>query len=158
MENQELEIRRRITDFIGEGINEGEGIAFVNAMYGFYVNHFHKVCVFMELPQNLSDELYNASKEVKEEFLELVEELNPDVYDDLGLRICSECGKFMCEGYYLAGEYACSEECAVKNYMHTSYSHSEDGIVDEETAKKLFQNDLDIDEEQCLGEVYYTEW
>ena len=33
-----------------------------------------------------------------------------------------------------------------------------DEIVDEETAKKLFEKDLEYDEEHCVGDVYYTEW
>lgn len=158
MGNQELEIRRRIIDFIGNEINEGEGIAFANAMYGFYVSKFNKVCDLMEVNRKLADELYTASKEIKEEFLELVEELSPICYDDLGLRVCSECGKFMIEGYYLAGEYACSDECAIKNYMHTSSRRSKNEMVNEETAKKLFEEDLEYDEKYCVGDVYYTEW
>ena len=158
MENQEKEIRRRLTDFISEGINKGEGIAFVNAMYGFYVNRFNKICSFQDLPKNLSDELYDADKQLKEEFIDLVQELDADLYDEFGLRVCSECGKFMTEGYYLSGDYACSYGCAVKNYMHTSYNHSDDGVVSEETAKELLEEDLEIDDKECLGEVYYTEW
>ena len=154
MEKQEIEIRRRLADFISNAIDGGFGIVFGNAMYGFYVSKFNKVCDLMEVNQKLADELCGASKAVKEEFLELVDERHLD----LGIRVCSECGKFIIEGYYLAGEYACSEECAIKNYMHTSYSHSENGIVDEETAKELFEKDLEYDEENCVGEVYYTEW
>lgn len=155
---KETEIRRRIIDFVKEGINEGEGIAFVNAMYGFYVNRFNKVCDFSEVAEKLADELMSAGKETKQDFLELVEELNVDAYDSMGLCVCDECGCFMYEGYYLAGEYACSEECAIKNYMHTSYVHSEDGVVDSKTAKELFENVLEYDEENCVGEVYWTEW
>ena len=160
MENQEQEIRRRLVDFISEGINKGEGIAFVNAMYGFYVNCFHKICDLMDLPANLSNELYDAPRHIKEEFMDLVQELDEDLYYDFGLRVCTECGKFMCEGYYLAGDYACSYDCAVMNYMHTSYNHSEDGsgLVDEETAKILLRRDLDEDDKECLGYVYYTKW
>ena len=157
MEKQEIEIHRRLANFIGDAINE-DGIVFVNAIYGFYVSKFNKVCDLMEVNQKLADELCDASKAVKEEFLELIEELNPMCYDNLRIRICSECGKFMIEGYYLAGEYACSEECAIKNYMHTSSRHSENEIVDEETAKKLFEKDLEYDEEHCVCDVYYTEW
>ena len=146
----EKEIKRRIVDFIGDAINYEEGQSFLYAMYGFYVSKFNKVCYLLKLPSKLADELIEADKDVKKEFLELVEEMNPTTYDDMGIRVCDTCGKFMTEGYYLAGEYACSEECAVKNYM-------EDGL-DESTAKDMFQHDLDEDEETCAGEVYWTEW
>lgn len=59
------------------------------------------------------------------------------------LRVCSHCGMPMKEGYYLAGEYACSNECAIALY---------DGD------EKQFNEDLQYDEEYNTGEVYYTEW
>lgn len=32
------------------------------------------------------------------------------------IRRCDHCGKPMKEGYYLAGEYACSDECCLALY------------------------------------------
>ena len=57
-------------------------------------------------------------------------------------RTCDHCGAHMTEGYYLAGEYACSEACAIELY---------DG---DEAA---FREDLSHAEEDN-GEVYFTEW
>lgn len=59
------------------------------------------------------------------------------------IRRCSHCGSPMSEGYYLAGEYACSFDCAVSLY-------------DNDKAQLLA--DLRYDEENCIGEIYYTEW
>lgn len=49
----------------------------------------------------------------------------------------------MKEGYYIDGEYACTEECAIALY---------DGD------KSAFEYDLEQDEEHNYGIVYYTEW
>lgn len=97
--------------------------------------------------------LTKQPKETKNEFLDIFAD-----DDECGLRVCDTCGKFMTEGYYLAGEYACDRECAVKNYMSSSYNHSENGVVSREQAESYLDLDLKLDEEQCLGNVYYTEW
>lgn len=59
------------------------------------------------------------------------------------IRKCDHCGKPMKEGYYLGGEYACSEECAIALYNGD---------------KAQFEDDLEQDELHNYGEVYYTEW
>lgn len=57
-------------------------------------------------------------------------------------RTCDHCGAHMTEGYYLAGEYACSEACAIELY---------DGDED------AFREDIShAVEDNC--ETYYTEW
>lgn len=57
-------------------------------------------------------------------------------------RICSHCGKVMLEGYYLAGEYACSDECAIALYNGD---------------KQAFEADIaNADDDDA--EVYWTEW
>lgn len=96
---------------------------------------------------NIALWLEGAPVEVKNKFIDLASGL----YGDCGLRVCSTCGKFMTEGYYLAGDYACSEECAIRNYMS-------DGKTTELEACELFEQELLIDEETCAGEVYWTEW
>lgn len=62
---------------------------------------------------------------------------------DVEIRKCSTCGKPMKEGYYIDGEYACCEECAIALY---------DGD------KAQFEDDLEQDEIHNYGVVYYTEW
>jgi hypothetical protein len=57
-------------------------------------------------------------------------------------RICTNCGKKMTEGYYLAGEYACSDECCLALYGGD---------------KAAMEEDLShADEDWC--ETYYTKW
>lgn len=87
--------------------------------------------------------LIEDTADVKQDFIDTIME-----YDgDCPIRVCSECGSFMIEGYYLDGEYACSEECAIKNYM-------ESFTCSEEEAKKIMDSDLEVAED----DVYYTAW
>lgn len=58
------------------------------------------------------------------------------------IRRCDHCGKPMKEGYYLAGEFACSDECCLALY---------DG--DEAQMKEDLSHAEEID---C--ETYWTEW
>ena len=62
--------------------------------------------------------------------------------DDENVRRCDHCGKPMREGYYLGGEYACSDECALALY------HGD---------KAQMEEDLSHAEEED-GECYWTEW
>lgn len=62
--------------------------------------------------------------------------------DDENVRRCDHCGKPMKEGYYLGGEYACSDECALALYNGDKAQMDEDLSHAEE-------ND---------GECYWTEW
>lgn len=59
-----------------------------------------------------------------------------------GVRRCSHCGRPMKEGYYLAGEYACSDGCCLALY------NGDTSLMKENLGK------ADTDE----GECYYTEW
>ena len=84
--------------------------------------------------------------EINVDWLLLVLRLYAEMCAEQGLedtvRRCDSCGSPMKEGYYLAGEYACSQGCAIALY---------DGDWQQ------FQTDLskaDTDE----GECYYTEW
>lgn len=65
---------------------------------------------------------------------------------DWGYRLCSECGKLMKAGYYLGGDYACSDECRNKYFM-------EDLHCNEEEAER---NYIQLYEE--TEEYFYTEW
>lgn len=58
------------------------------------------------------------------------------------VRRCDSCGRPMKEGYYLAGEYACSDECALNLY------HGDKATMEEDLSH--------ADEDD--GECYYTEW
>lgn len=62
--------------------------------------------------------------------------------DDENVRRCDHCGKPMKEGYYLGGQYACSDECALALY------HGDQAQMEE---------DLSHAEEED-GECYWTEW
>lgn len=89
--------------------------------------------------------LEGAPKEVKTLFLQTF----GSPWDDTGMRVCSSCGAFITEGYVLPeDDYACSERCAVKNYIRDI-----PGIGPEEAEKK-FRQDLDDNPDEC----YWTEW
>lgn len=61
-------------------------------------------------------------------------------------RVCDTCGKWHTEGYYVDGEYACSEECAIALY---------DGDADAFNADlALLDNPATAD----YAETYWTEW
>lgn len=62
--------------------------------------------------------------------------------DNDNIRRCDHCGKPMSKGYYLGGEYACSDECCLALY---------DGD------KAQMEEDLSHAEEDD-AECYYTEW
>lgn len=62
--------------------------------------------------------------------------------DDENVRRCDHCGKPMKEGYYLGGEYACCDECALALYNGD---------------KEQMEEDLSHAEEED-GECYWTEW
>lgn len=71
-----------------------------------------------------------------------------NLHDDLlcpserEIRRCDNCGKPMKEGYYLGGEYACSDECALVLY------HGD---------KAQMEEDLSHAEEDD-AECYWTQW
>lgn len=58
------------------------------------------------------------------------------------IRRCEHCGKPMKEGYYLGGEFACSDECCLALYNGD---------------KKQMEEDLSHADE-ADGECYWTEW
>lgn len=68
--------------------------------------------------------------------------LKTDDFSEDNIRTCDVCGLPMSEGYYLAGEYACDEECCLKVY---------DGD------KTQMEEDLSHAEEDFC-ETYWTEW
>lgn len=62
--------------------------------------------------------------------------------DEDNIRFCSHCGLPMFQGYYLGGEYACSDACALALYKGDEAQMKEDlSHADEED-----------------GECYWTEW
>ena len=62
--------------------------------------------------------------------------------DDENVRRCDHCGKPMQEGYYLGGEFACSDECALALY------HGGKAQMDEDLSHA----------DEADGECYWTEW
>lgn len=62
--------------------------------------------------------------------------------DDENVRRCDHCGKPMKEGYYLGGEFACSDECALALY------HGDKAQMDEDLSHA----------DEVDGECYWTEW
>lgn len=122
------------------------------ALYGFYLKKFFmNVGSDNELVVGLAKRLVDSDKETKRLFVETFFEDD----SEFPLRICDTCGNWMIEGYYLAGEYACCDECAIQNYMDTSIYHPSPS---REEAERLFMQDLELDEKNCLGEVYWTDW
>ena len=63
-------------------------------------------------------------------------------YWNHGANLKDSCGCPMKEGYYLAGEYACSDECALNLY------HGDKATMEEDLSH--------ADEDD--GECYHTEW
>ena len=61
------------------------------------------------------------------------------IYEEDGPIYCSECGKFMLDGFFVDNwkevKYYCSEECLFKNYTKKEY-------------KKMYKE----------GDAYYTDW
>lgn len=82
--------------------------------------------------------------EVLNQWAEKYDKVVDAVYnqDKENIRCCEQCGFPMIEGFYLAGEFACCEECCLKAY---------DGD------KKQMEEDLSHAEE-IDGECYWTEW
>ena len=62
--------------------------------------------------------------------------------DGDSIRVCSHCGKPMMSGFYVRGDYACSDECCLALY---------------EGDEKRMNEDLSHTDESC-AECYYTEW
>lgn len=62
--------------------------------------------------------------------------------DEIEIRRCDHCGRPMMKGYYLAGEFACSEECCLALY------HGDASAMEEDLSH------ADDDNADC----YYTEW
>lgn len=91
-----------------------------------------------------------APEKIKSMLLNLVES---NKWEDLGLHICDVCGKFMTEGYILSGDfsYACSRECAIRLYQLVSKGVE---IISEETAAALLDRDLEENDE----DYFWTEW
>lgn len=63
-------------------------------------------------------------------------------------RICSVCGEEHYEGYYLGGDYACSDEC--RNEFYKKHLNAKD----DEEAAELYAQDNDSDN----NEYFWTEW
>ena len=110
---------------------------------------------FSVLLDEVLGRLYNNNKDEFEEMVYQVyrDELSSlsgktvDLSDKVGekgewLRVCSVCGSVMCDGYYIAGKYACSDECCLKLYKGD---------------KKQMEEDLSHFMEDC-SDYYYTFW
>lgn len=125
----------------------------------FAAASFFNVCKFVRLfcsefnaPNNVSIEayfdalsefIYNAPKETKNDFLGLLDANNVG-----GLRICSVCGEFMTEGYITAEfDYYCSDKCRLEDYV--KYTDGDYG-----KAEELIAEDFTEDSE----DFFYTEW
>ena len=75
------------------------------------------------------------------------EELLVDDYGIETVRVCDNCGKVIHEGYTLAGEHACCDECAIALYVDKNGN-----ILP--NAEELFNQDLEENDEEC----YWTAW
>ena len=104
--------------------------------------------------RHIAQWLEGAPKEVKMLFSSTFDNGLED-----GLRVCDACGKWITEGYYLDGDYACSDECAVALYQRYMWdADTPDHKVSKEAAEKQLRYDLEKDDEECIGDNYYTEW
>lgn len=89
--------------------------------------------------------------------------LNKPEYEDLNdllwnneVRVCSVCGGALDDGYYLEGEYACSDECRRKiisddDYIRACYHLSDDEPIpskEEQESMKPFSSDY----------YYWSQW
>ncbi len=91
---------------------------------------------FKNSQENRDNHKYEDNLRYMEE-LEKIGELDVE-----NLRTCDCCGTPMIGGYYLGGEFACSERCAIDMY---------------EGGEKKFREDLShAEEEGC--ETYWTQW
>lgn len=106
----------------------------------------------MKDAESIADWIMTAPMTAKMDFLNMD---NSGIYE-CGLRVCTNCGKFMIEGYILPDfDYACSDECAIQNYIRDCHdADAEDGKITREQAEEMFQYDLENNDEDC----YYTDW
>lgn len=86
--------------------------------------------------------LADCSKYYQDIVDDLQNRVDKGTYDEDDIRVCSECGIPMHEGYYLAGEYACDVECCLGQYDN-----------DEVKMKEDFSHACEDN-----SDVYYTEW
>ena len=84
-------------------------------------------------------DVYWMTSEQEDEVHDLAEEMEEE---GRFLRVCDHCGKLMSSGYYLAGEYACSDECCLALYNGD---------------KQQMEEDLSHYDE-VGADFYYTEW
>jgi hypothetical protein len=98
------EIQQRLMDSIGPKggalFNRALGLALYNGANPKEMTDPYHLALWFE----------GAHPDIKREFLDAFNELNDD------LRVCDNCGRFMCEGYLLDTRYACSDECAIALY------------------------------------------
>lgn len=90
----------------------------------------------------LSDEEISKARKTVETKLKELKEAIKNGADINDIRVCSNCGLPMKEGFYLGGEYACDEDCALALYNGD---------------KKQMDEDLSHACE-ADSECYYTEW
>lgn len=94
--------------------------------------------------------LENVESNILEDCLKYYQDIVDDLqkrvdngtYDEDDIRVCSECGIPMHEGYYLAGEYACDIECCLERY------DNDEAQMKEDLSHASEDN----------SDVYYTEW
>lgn len=86
--------------------------------------------------------LADCSKYYQDIVDDLQKRIDNGTYDEDDIRVCSECGIPMHEGYYLAGEYACDIECCLEQY------DNDEAQMKEDLSHASEDN----------SDVYYTEW
>lgn len=89
--------------------------------------------------RTLLEEFCNHWESVRQDIIDAIKN---GKYPENDIRTCDICGLPMSEGYYLAGEYACDDECCLKAYNGD---------------KAQMEEDLSHAEENNC-ETYYTEW
>ncbi len=79
-----------------------------------------------------------------------IEDRDELLVEDYGIetvRVCDNCGKVFHEGYVLAGEHACCDECAI-----ALYKDSNGNILP--NAEELFQTDIEENDDDCYWTVF----
>ena len=109
--------------------------------------------------------LEEGDREVREEIL--ISFLDCD-----SCRVCTECGKIMSEGWYNMGQYACSDECVIKqdgitkeefdrfSIFKSTIQHYLDDEGEGRQADDLSDEEIKTITDELLenSDAYYTEW
>ena len=124
-----------------------ESDEYENGFVKYEVREIHPDQTFTGMNHETGKEERLDLNEINIDFLMLLMDLYVDMclvqnLEDEDIRRCDKCGMPMKEGYYLAGEYACSDMCCLSLYAGDKLAMYED------------LKNASADSSDC----YYTEW